>query len=91
MFQRGEATHIRARFRSWDLWVMGPPRFRCATLIVGNKIEVILCPSLKPCSISVEDYGRRGKRRQSFFVYQYYLFIKTMEDKAREERNASFP
>ena len=24
---------IRARFRSWDLWVMGPPRFRCATLI----------------------------------------------------------
>nr|CAD1837826.1 unnamed protein product [Ananas comosus var. bracteatus] len=25
---------IRARFRSWDLWVMGPPRFRCATLIV---------------------------------------------------------
>ncbi|XP_066323051.1 protein argonaute 1C-like isoform X2 [Miscanthus floridulus] len=25
--------HIRARFRSWDLWVMGPPRFRCATLI----------------------------------------------------------
>ncbi|KAK2984846.1 hypothetical protein RJ640_004671 [Escallonia rubra] len=22
-----------ARFRSWDLWVMGPPRFRCATLI----------------------------------------------------------
>jgi coproporphyrinogen III oxidase len=25
---------IRARFRSWDLWVMGPPRFRCATLIL---------------------------------------------------------
>ncbi len=24
---------IRARFRSWDLWVMGPPRFRCATLM----------------------------------------------------------
>ena len=26
--------NIRARFRSWDLWVMGPPRFRCATLIL---------------------------------------------------------
>ena len=25
---------IRARFRSWDLWVMGPPRFRCATLML---------------------------------------------------------
>jgi hypothetical protein len=25
--------NIRARFRSWDLWVMGPPRFHCATLI----------------------------------------------------------
>jgi hypothetical protein len=24
---------IRARFRSSDLWVMGPPRFRCATLM----------------------------------------------------------
>nr|GEW37829.1 hypothetical protein [Tanacetum cinerariifolium] len=22
-------------FRSWDLYVMGPPRFRCATLILG--------------------------------------------------------
>ncbi|KAF7826140.1 histone H2A type 1-H-like protein [Senna tora] len=26
--------YIRAWFRSRDLWVMGPPRFRCATLIV---------------------------------------------------------
>ena len=32
-----EATLIRARFRSWDLWVMGPPRFRCATLICCYK------------------------------------------------------
>ena len=30
---------IRARFRSWDLWVMGPPRFRCATLIRYHKIQ----------------------------------------------------
>jgi hypothetical protein len=33
---------IGARFRSWDLWVMGPPRFRCATPIYvhscSNKI-----------------------------------------------------
>ncbi len=28
---------IRARFRSSDLWVMGPPRFRCATLMLVNK------------------------------------------------------
>ena len=37
---------IRARFRSWDLWVMGPPRFRCATLIYlrdyRNKIYLII-------------------------------------------------
>ena len=30
---RKQLFSIRARFRSWDLWVMGPPRFRCATLI----------------------------------------------------------
>ena len=34
-FNRKLLFFIRARFRSWDLWVMGPPRFRCATLIVG--------------------------------------------------------
>jgi hypothetical protein len=35
--------YIRARFRSWDLWVMGPPRFRCATLIVENfSIKLVL-------------------------------------------------
>ena len=33
-FNRKLLFFIRARFRSWDLWVMGPPRFRCATLIV---------------------------------------------------------
>lgn len=26
-------NNIVARFRSWDLWVMGPPRFHCATTI----------------------------------------------------------
>ena len=31
--EKKNEVHIRARFRSWDLWVMGPPRFRCATLI----------------------------------------------------------
>ena len=30
----GSYLIIRAWFRSRDLWVMGPPRFRCATLIV---------------------------------------------------------
>jgi hypothetical protein len=29
---------IRARFRSSDLWVMGPPRFRCATLMLVLQI-----------------------------------------------------
>ena len=33
--EREAALYIRAWFRSRDLWVMGPPRFRCATLIVG--------------------------------------------------------
>ena len=35
------APYIRARFQSWDLWVMGPPRFRCATLICGYKLPVL--------------------------------------------------
>ena len=26
-------VYIRARFRYWDLWVMGPPRFHCVTVI----------------------------------------------------------
>ena len=26
----------RSRFRSYDLWVMGPARFHCATLLVDN-------------------------------------------------------
>ena len=30
---------IRARFRSSDLWVMGPPRFRCATLMLHEMHE----------------------------------------------------
>ena len=34
----GSYSIIRAWFRSRDLWVMGPPRFRCATLIVENKL-----------------------------------------------------
>ena len=38
----GSRSYIRARFRSWDLWVMGPPRFRCATLIVDYKPKYIL-------------------------------------------------
>jgi len=38
----GSYSIIRAWFRSRDLWVMGPPRFRCATLIV----EYILYQSI---------------------------------------------
>ena len=41
-------VYIRARFRSCDLWVMGPPRFHCATLIVCihvKKSTVIKCVS----------------------------------------------
>jgi len=34
----GSYSTIRAWFRSRDLWVMGPPRFRCATLIVEYKL-----------------------------------------------------
>ena len=33
---------IRARFRSWDLWVMGPPRFRCATLMLVTSFYVYI-------------------------------------------------
>ncbi|KAK9019358.1 hypothetical protein V6N11_053882 [Hibiscus sabdariffa] len=29
------------RFQSWDLWVMGPPRFRCATLISWLKHQYL--------------------------------------------------
>ena len=31
---RKKRTTSRARFRSLDLWVMGPARFRCATLLL---------------------------------------------------------
>ena len=34
----GSYSTIRAWFRSRDLWVMGPPRFRCATLIVEYRL-----------------------------------------------------
>jgi hypothetical protein len=30
----GQKKPIKARFRSWDMWVMGPPSLRCATLIL---------------------------------------------------------
>ena len=33
----GEQKAIEDRFRSCDLWVMGPPRFHCATSI--NKLH----------------------------------------------------
>ena len=32
-------VYIRARFQSWDLWVMGPPRFHCATLILWVNVK----------------------------------------------------
>ena len=38
----GSYSIIRAWFRSRDLWVMGPPRFRCATLIVELVSKLIL-------------------------------------------------
>jgi len=30
-----------ARFRSWDLCVMGPPRFRCATLFSNKDFTIV--------------------------------------------------
>lgn len=45
-----------ARFRSWDLWVMGPPRFHCAT---PNKTTVV--GRTRHCGR--RDGGRRREKR----------------------------
>jgi hypothetical protein len=49
MFSVGVTFGIRAWFRSRELWVMGPPRFRCATLIPQSK--PISGKSLQGCSV----------------------------------------
>ena len=39
-------VHSRGRFRSSDLWVMGPARFRCATLLEIGYTLSILCSEI---------------------------------------------
>jgi len=46
---------IRARFRSWELWVMGPPCFRCATLMLVSKyIRMYICNSCTDALFNTE-------------------------------------
>ena len=54
----GQKNHIRARFRSWDLWVMGPPRFRCTTLMFLFGVQ------MQACYCFLEAHGRLTPCRQ---------------------------
>ena len=50
---------IRAKFRSWDLWVMGPSRYHCATLIAfattaGNSAPLQHCYHCRQLCICVQ-------------------------------------
>ena len=38
-YEASEKSHSRARFRSSDLWVMGPARFHCATLLLSSGLR----------------------------------------------------
>ena len=60
--EKKEISFIRARFRSSDLWVMGPPRFRCATLI---SMKISSCNSFMIMKLTTSFHG----------IYIWYLLI----------------
>ena len=49
---------IRARFRSWELWVMGPPCFRCATLMLVSECILISIKAVSPMPSSTLNFVR---------------------------------
>ena len=62
----------RARFRSSDLWVMGPARFRCATLLsclfVATKSSIRACRLFSCCCYY----------RSSFLALAFVVLITTI-------------
>ena len=62
-------THMLSRgwFRSIDLWVMGPARFRCATLLCISLNGIWTCLSIRPLGLMLTLWqGSAEIRKMSF-------------------------
>ena len=60
-FGQPQGKISRGRFRSYDLWVMGPPRFHCAILLFSD------CMKFR----KADQYNRNGYVTLLYFGFYY--------------------